>query len=291
MSRGRARNVETIKWIPRFWLERTYIFVSEKDYMDYRQHCPHPNIIPVPETVTNYSQKFQYLLDGGAKNDKIVICDDDLYFNQYQNTNPYETGKESIRKLVVIKDREQTAPMWAMMSEMLDSIPLVGVHPRMMAQNAKTPFEWNSKIVTIQGVNLAIIKEKLGGIPRVDRFPILSDVLLNCTLLSHGLPNARITTHFVDWLPSQAPGGCSLYRTSAMQEEACRYIAQEFGPYARLVEKSPKTAKWLGETRYDLNVRWKELYNARPKAGSSLLDTRKVSSLPEEGSGPTEAVE
>lgn len=260
MTRGRVGRLETTKWIPKDWIHRTWLVCPREEASQHDW----PNVMGCD--ARHYSEKFQWLYDGTLfpVADKVVIMDDDLYFNQYDEE----------RKLRVIKDPERVAPMFDLMEQMLDKIPLVGVHPRMMAQNAKPPFEWNSKIVTIQGLNRALLPGNL----RLDRFPILADVFLNCEVLSRGLPNARICTHFVDWLPSQSAGGCD-YRTADMQRRATSAIAEEFAPYAKQVIKRPKTAKWLGEERYDLNVRWKALYNDAPRA-SAVLDQGEVQHTP-----------
>lgn len=256
MSRGRAGRVETLKHLPLGGPD-VHLIVPGNEAEAYRQFYGKTCIVHVqPPRVTNYSQKFQYLLyDYLPEEKKLVIMDDDLYFNRYE-------VREGERKLCVIKEPQHVAPMFELMERLLDKIPLVGVHPRMMAQKWKdsdTSFEWNSKIVTIQGINRDLIPKGI----RVDHFPILADVILSCSLLARGLPNARITTHFVDWLPSQSSGGCD-YRTADMQRDATAWIADRFGPYAKQVIKTPKTAKWLGDSRYDLTVRWKDLYNDAP---------------------------
>jgi hypothetical protein len=76
-----------------------------------------------------------------------------------------------------------------------------------------------------------------------------------------------------------------------MQRDATADIARAFAPYAEQVVKRPKTAKWLGDERYDLRVRWKDLYAARPKAALNLLDRGTNSNLTEEASGRAETVE
>jgi hypothetical protein len=280
MTRGRVGKQETLKWIPKKWLAKTWL-VCPANEMNMHPH----NTIAQPKIVTNYSEKFQWIYDGmpyfpqtthvPTLPEKVVIMDDDLYFSEYRET-PDEKGFMT-RRLCVIKDPERLTPMFDLMETMLEKIPLVGVHPRMMAQNAKTPFEWNSKIVTIQGINRRLVPKGL----QLAQHPILADVRLNCEILSRGLPNARITTHFVDWLPSQSSGGCD-YRTADMQKDATGDIAAEFAPYAQQVIKTPKVSKWLGDSRYDLKVRWKDLYNDAPRA-SLLLDSGTGSDTRTEG--------
>lgn len=246
MTRGRVGKQETLKWIPTPWKDKVRLICPLSEVMPHSLRHRDIQIVAQPDHVTNYSQKFQWLTyEAFPEENKIVIMDDDLYFNQYEDD-----------KLCTIKNPEQVHPLFVRMEAALDSVALVGVHPRMMAQNVKgKEHDWVGKIVTIQGLNRSLIPPGL----TLDHHPILADVRLNCELLSRGIATVRICTHFVDWLPSQAAGGCD-YRTAEMQREATASIARDFGPFAKQVIKRPKSSKWLGDERYDLQVRWKDLY-------------------------------
>lgn len=256
MSRGRPNKQFTLKNLPPSWRDRTILVVPEYEYLAYVRDNPDVMVAVVPDTVTNYSQKFQYILDGlpysdqfndrrWDHNDKAVILDDDLVFSQ----------KTAEGKLISVKDPEQNAGLFELMEKMLEKVPLVGVHPRQMGQHAKQPFVWNGRVICIQGINRRLI-----GKVKVDDLPILADVILNCTLLSRGQPNALITTYFQDHGPCQAPGGCSIYRTPEMQRNAAEYIAKRFAPFARTVVRRPKVAKWMGDERIEFTVQWKKMY-------------------------------
>lgn len=255
MSRGRAGKVNTLKWIPKSWLERTYLVVQEEDATNYALAYPQIKMTVVPERVTNYSQKVQFLIDGipwedsgkpTDPNKKALIMDDDLVFSK----------KVSPKSLKTITNKEELVPMFTTVENLLDSYALVGVHPRQQGNLAIPPYVVNGRIICIQGINRELI-----GKVKVDQFPILADVSLNLQLLARGLPNAIITTFFQDHGPCQAPGGCSIYRTPAMQREAVEYFAKTYPGYVKVVEKKPKVAKWMGETRYDYVAQWKKLYN------------------------------
>jgi len=282
MTRGRVGKQETLKWIPKEWEPHVRLMCPYEEKPYHQANHPTIKIIDQPSFVTNYSLKFEWLVyEAFPEENNIVIMDDDLYFNRFEN--PDNTGK-----LLTIKDRQEVGPMFNLMAHMTKEIALVGVHPRMMANNANRPFQWNSKIVTIQAINRSLIPSGL----RLSKHPILADVELNCQLLSRGIANARITTHFVDWLPSQATGGCD-YRTAEMQRLATEDISTRFAPFAKQVVKRPKTAKWLGDERYDLNIRWKDLYNwglDRREKATNLLDRGEGEDTSGEGEGAPQAV-
>jgi hypothetical protein len=213
----------------------------------------------VPERITNYSEKFQYILDGFPSafggydtNEKACILDDDLVFSRRVLVD----GRPSLR---TIEDVEETGVLFDYMEELLEDTALVGVHPRQMGQNTKPPYVDNGRIICIQGINRRLI-----GKVKVDQFPILADVVLNCTLLARGQGNKIITTHFQDHGPCQAPGGCSIYRTSDMQTKAVEYLSARFPDYVKVVARNTKD-KWLANedgVRYDYTCQWKRLYAA-----------------------------
>lgn len=279
MSRGRAGKVNTLNWIPPSWWNRTWVICSQGEYIEYREKVRQTvGIVEAPEKVTNYSQKFQWILDGFTKKiepipgydlldvgipPKALIMDDDLVFSQFSSEG----------KLLTQRDPEKLAPMFEQIEKLLDTYALVGVHPRQNAQNTQTllnprEFMENGRIICIQGIN----REKIGPV-KVDQFPILADVILNCTLLSRGMPNALVTSFFQDHGPCQAPGGCSIYRTPDMQRAAVEYLASRWPGFVKVVERHPKTAKWMGDTRYDYQCQWKRLYAT---GVAHLLDPGKV---------------
>lgn len=301
MTRGRVGKQTTLGNLPQSLQKWTYLVCPKEEGEQHLRNHPLVGILPAPEHVTNYSQKFQWILEGfpteqGGKpydsEDKAVILDDDLVFSRKA-----ETTRGSLITLRGERLKE-LHELFSQMEEMLEKIPLVGVHPRQMGNSAKTPFVWNGRVICIQGVNRRIIRERIPAL-RTDSLPILADVVLNCSLLSHGLPNALITTFFQDHGPCNADGGCSLYRTAEMQAAAARYIAARYSPYAKTVVKKPKVAKWLGETRTEFTVQWKKLYeygldwagSPGPKINPYLLDKRALQDYEKERSGGAQAVE
>jgi hypothetical protein len=277
MSRGRAGKVNTLNWISEKWRDRTYIVMREmEDYAHY--YRGKVGLITAPQWVDNYSKKFQWILDGlqgvcesGHNESKAIIIDDDLVFSTRVGNS-----------LRTVRDPNILDEMWDQIEQYLEDFALVGVHPRQMGQEAPEPMVLNGRIICLQGVN----RELIGSV-KVDQFPILADVVLNCTLLSRGKANAILTTYFQDHGPCQAPGGCSIYRTPAMQREAVEYLALRWPGFVKVVERRPKVAKWMGDVRYDYRCQWKQLFAA---GSAHVLDPGKVPNPDKEGGRITEAV-
>jgi hypothetical protein len=257
MSRGRAGKTNTQNWIPEKWRSRVVFIVPNNEVEAYGKALGHKfRIWPAAEHVTNYSQKFQWILDGlprgGVRDDpfsKCLIVDDDLVFSS--RSDPSRPNS-----LISIKDPELTQDMWDRIEAELDNYALVGVHPRQMGNMAKRPYEMNGRIICMQGLN----REMIGHV-KVDQFPILADVVLSCTLLGRGIPNILLTTFFQDHGPCQAPGGCSIYRTPGMQRDAVSYLASRWPSCVKMVERRAKQANWLGgDSRWEYTCQWKQLY-------------------------------
>jgi hypothetical protein len=211
-------------------------------------------------------------------NDKCVILDDDLTFSEHYLR---ENGQKGLKKLKA-GDPKITVG-FQFMEELLNDTALVGIHPRQMGHLQKPPYNENGKIVCVFGIN----RRMAGEIPDLDRFPIMGDITLNCTLLERGLGNKIITTLFIDWYPCQSAGGCSLTRTPEIQAEACYWLEQRFGPYVKVKEKEAKDG-WLGGKRIDFVGRWKALYEA---GASGVLDIGARINKGKERSRTTETLE
>jgi hypothetical protein len=268
MTRGRIGAQRTYESIPWSWRDKCFLVVPPTEHNehytlggddDFGKRIP---TIPVPYTVTNYSQKMQWILQDGMDDGEecCVILDDDLVFSRQIIK---DDGKVGLKTLTG-SDTEILLGPFALMENLLEDTALVGVHPRQMGHIQKPPYNENGKVICIQGCNRRLI----GTIPDLTKYPILSDVVLNATLLARGQGNKIITTIFQDWGSCNAPGGCSLYRTPEMQAEACYWLEERFGPYIKAVEKESKDG-WLGGKRVDFRGQWKALYKA---GAAGLLD-------------------
>ncbi len=215
----------------------------------------------------------------GADSHKVVILDDDLVFSQkvwVPSPPPLRSMELSLR---TVRDPEVLTPMFDQMETLLESYPLVGIHPRQMGQNAAEGFVENGRIICVQGINRQLV-----GKVKVDQFPILADVVLNLTILARGKKNALITTFFQDHGPCQAPGGCSIYRTPDMQRRAVEYLAGRFPGFVKQVTRKPKVAKWMGDERHEYTAQWKRLHAA---GVAHVLDPGKVPHPDKEARGAT----
>jgi hypothetical protein len=268
MTRGRIGAQRTYTSIPWSWRDKCFLVVPEDEHElhytlggddDLGKQIP---TIAVPAHVDNYSKKMKWIIEDGMEDGEEVCCilDDDLVFSRQWSKPDGKIGLKTIEGA----DTERLLTLFGFMEILLEDTALVGVHPRQMGHLQKPPYVDNGKVICVQGINRRLV----GTIPDLAKFPILSDVVLNATLLARGQANKIITTFFQDWGSCNAPGGCSTYRTPEMQAEACYWLEERFGPYIKAVEKEAKNG-WLGGKRVDFRGQWKKLYAA---GAAGLLD-------------------
>lgn len=248
MTRDRAHKQITMKHLPEAIASQVKLVVSNLDVPAYEKAGWAKHLLIAPVSVVSYSTKMQYCIDMiRASGGKGIIMDDDLWFDIRIS------GQNKLRKP---EHPDEILPMFELIEELLETTPLVGIHPRQFGHAKPLPYVENGKVVCVQAINLNLFPKDF---PRVDYFPILSDVWLNCGLLSRGYGNKLITEYVVDWGPVMSEGGCSSYRDAEMQKEGCLLLENDFGPYLKVVKKQTKSDGFGGE-RYDFNVQWKRLY-------------------------------
>lgn len=240
ITRGRVGKQYTLASIPKQWLADTYTCCPQDEEGHHNPiYEPHP---------MNYSQKFQWILDGadGQLSGKVVIMDDDLRFCFRDQNNPTK---------LLSDDGSWLNYGLVQMRGLLDTHPLVGFHPRAMANNCRDGVMLNKRINAVQGLNLDTI-----GSVKVDQYPILADMFLNLTLLTRGQQNALICGPYWDQVgTSNAPGGCSLHRTWEQQRDAVLGLKEAFPDFVTVKEKVVKNGWWgPNKPRYDFIIQWKK---------------------------------
>lgn len=241
---GRSRDQVTFHNLPPEVQNRVNLLVDWKEAALYDDY-PH---ILLPSDVRGIGKVRQWAVENSE--DKFVMLDDDLTFATRRDENPTllrpATGPE-------IYD------MFEHLNAELDQYKHVGVASREGANRNVDVWIPNTRMLRILGYSAkTLLRENI----RFDRIRVMEDFDVALQLLERGYPSQLYNWMTHNQKSSNAPGGCSSYRTMEVQAKAA-HMLQVFHPeYVTLVQKKTKTA-WNGQERWDVRIAWKKAYRSR----------------------------
>src|SRR4051794_40701799 len=95
---------------------------------------------------------------------------------------------------------------------------------------------------------------------RFDTLPVMEDFYITLKLLEMGYPNRVSYEYCWSQRGSGAKGGCSLYRTAAVQAQAAELLNSIFPSYVKIVEKASDSQQGVMAKRKDVNIAWLKLW-------------------------------
>lgn len=255
----RSRVNSQITWknlTPR--LRKKVVFV-----VNYDEHNTIGHLIPIwPEQQLVCKPKIntiglvrQFIVDQhDVKKDgaHIIMLDDDLSFFQRRLDDP--------TKFLPIGDAELDY-CFQMVDRLLTTYANVGILAREGGNRQQSEIIENTRLLRALAYNVPVLRKVRA---RFDRLIVMEDFDVALQLLRAGHKTAAVGSWVQDQKGSNAPGGCSDYRTLERQAEGARGLAKLHAPFVKVVEKTTKTA-WQGTTRLDVIVRWKDAYASSQK--------------------------
>lgn len=176
---------------------------------------------------------------------KIIMLDDDLTFFQ-RRTDDSKKFTNATPADIVAGFKELEALLSA-------QVPHGGIRHREMAQDAPT-VQYATRALRALAYHVGALRSAK---VRFDRSVVMEDFDVTLQLLRMGLPNAVYSDLIQNQVRSNAPGGCSTYRTMEKQREGALTLKKLHSDFVKVVEKTTKTA-WGGGTRTDVVVSWKK---------------------------------
>lgn len=148
--------------------------------------------------------------------------------------------------------------MWLMVEHMLEDYAHVGVSARQgnnnMGVGGYELMEKNTRTLRVLCYRTRDFLKAQHG-----RVPVMEDFDVNLQLLRMGRPNLNIGWWSQDQKMTNAPGGCSTYRTHQLHEQAAHKLAELHAPYVKLRQKVNKTGGEFG-TRTEVTIFWKKAF-------------------------------
>jgi hypothetical protein len=198
----------------------------------------------------------QWILEN-AKHRYIVMPDDDLKF--------YHRAKADAWNLQACNDIAINILFHRLHYNLKETYVHGGVSPRQM-NNQHYPAKEieNSKNNAVLAIDRKILlQEKV----RYDYMPLMSDYSMTLQLFMLGYPNFIITDYaWNQGGATGAKGGCSNYRTPALQGEVAEAMAARYPDVVRVEIKEPKGSWGTGQEqgewkkRKDVRIQWKKAY-------------------------------
>jgi hypothetical protein len=204
----------------------------------------------LPENVKGIAATRDYIIHDMPGNDPVCMFDDDLHF-------------------AVRRDDDRTKfrqPEPADIARMVDSIylalehsPHVSIGAREGGNRVTEEVSLNTRMMRVLAYDRHVLR-KLGI--TFAPMEVMEDFHVTLQLLRAGCDCAVLN----NWVSNQAggsdaPGGCSTFRTLEVQSRNAHLLAARHPGFVKAVKKQTKTA-WGGQERTDVVVQWKQARKA-----------------------------
>jgi hypothetical protein len=244
-SRFEPGQQRTINALPDKILEKTTLVVPEKEAHHYDKFGV--NVVCPPRSVKGIGPTRQWIVSGVF--DKILMLDDDLHFITRRHDDPTKFKEATPSEIIrAFKEAEN----------MLDKYAHIGFCAREGGNRNTEKYTENTRLLRALGYNTKILREHK---VRFNRVPVMEDFDVALQLLRLGFRSLLINWFGQGQWNSNAPGGCSTYRTPELQAEGANKLKELHPEFVRVVEKETKTA-WGWGKRTDVTVYWKKAYES-----------------------------
>lgn len=251
-SSGRPARQTTLAQLPRWLLSNLKVAMPAGQVADYAESVEDQHIWPVPADITGISATRAWLLDQCCT-PYMLMLDDDMVFAQRLSmtvqslTRLYPGDKRLVAMLVY----------WR---ALMDRYIHVGLSARQGNNRVHKPVRQCCRMYNAYMYNVSVLRRLVqSGDVVTGRLPVMEDFDLTLQLLRLGYPNAVIYQWCWNQPCSNAAGGCSSYRTAALQQAAALRLASLHPGLVKVVAKA--TTNWDGmNTRMDVVVQWARAY-------------------------------
>lgn len=247
---GRSDRQITYLGLPPALQRRTKLVVQRSEAKLYADF-PH---VVLPPSITTVAPTRQWIITKGHEaygggDPFLVMLDDDLRWAERRTDDPSK---------FIASDAKSVARLFAEIERQLKSHAHVGVSARESAHTNAEPVRHATRMTRVLAYDYRVLQRLR---VRFDRLPVQEDFDVTLQLLRLGYANAVINGWVHNQDGSNARGGCSHFRTPAMQAETSQKLAGLHAPFVKVVIKTPLKA-WGGGPRTDVVVAWKQAYKS-----------------------------
>lgn len=242
---GRANSQPTLNALPPDIRRRTALVVQAHEQHLY--DAASTRLVVLPGHIRTLSPTREWLAEH-TDTEKLFLLDDDLTFYMRKSRDDWHLVKQGPQDL---------SRMFGMLEEWLDTYAHVAVSPREGNNRVEARVAYCTRAMRCVGYQT----QHYAALEPLGRLKAMSDFDATLQLLRRGYANAVSYDYAQNHGSSNAPGGCSTYRTTEVLAESARKLAALHAPFVKLVEKETK-GSWGGGTRLDVQVQWKKAYES-----------------------------
>lgn len=257
-TRNRVDNQVTLRNIPKQLLKNVCLVVHPDEYKAHKE-------LGVAVLATEAQEKGigatrDWIIDNARwhKHKRIVMMDDDLRLQRRDLSQPKTGpgGRRYFRILTVYEEGWLKAFKW--LDRALTKYAHASWGVRALDLESEDEMIVGGRGMHVLGYNLDVVK-KVGarftkGMP--EKYAVMEDFNMTLQLLKAGFPNAISLEWRSSPCASNAPGGCSTWRTPKVIAASANRLVNLHKPFVKLREKK---AKWEGieGNQVDVTVQWK----------------------------------
>lgn len=236
------------------WQKLTTYVVPVEELEDYTKsvlECyPNASVVGCPAKGIAATRHAIGVMCSELDVDKFAMVDDDVRFVR-RITDDHTALKPC--------EKSDVSRMWATVGWFLNHYAHVGVSARQGNNNMGVGgpsglFEENTRTLRVLCYRTKEFLSVQHG-----RVAVMEDFDVNLQLLRAGHKNANLGWWSQDQKMTNAPGGCSTYRTHQKHEESAVKLAELHSPFVKLRQKQNKTGGEFG-SRTEVTIFWKKAF-------------------------------
>jgi hypothetical protein len=226
------------------------LVVSPEEDMEHRKRGRQTLVCPVQGRGTAAVRAWMFEWCKTTKVKKVVMMDDDLYLQK---------RRPDMRCLGYSTEEEQVEMMnW--FKEVLDQYVHAAFTERNAAWADTSNYRIAAKGIQVVGYNVEnVAKTGCRFNKDVPDWFFIEDYHMTLQLFKQGLPNIVSRKYRVNFGSSNAPGGCSSFRTPERLKEAADLLASLHPEFVTPVQKETKSS-FGGGVRWNVKVAWKKAF-------------------------------
>ena len=233
----------TLAALPPDVLRRTRLVVQAHEAHSY--NVASDRLIVLPPDIKRLSPTREWLATH-TDTELMFLLDDDLSFFVRKSDTDWHLRRAEAADLTT---------MFGMLEDWLGTYAHVAVSPREGNNRVEANVAYCTRAMRLVGYRT----EHYARLEPLSRLHAMSDFDATLQLLRRGYANKISYQYAQNHGSSNAPGGCSVYRTKDLLAEAAKQLTKLHAPFVKLVEKETKGA-WGGGKRLDVQVQWKKAY-------------------------------